>query len=182
MKQYVKCSHSSDILNLTNGLTYIIEPTWSSLIDAIESETDFSISSEYVEHPQKHIFLYDSKGNEYEAEITKYFDGDYELRFENVNLTGWNQNQRHIIRASEDSTFYKGLKLELESLATDCYSEFKDDGYTNDEVLDEVLHWILDKEGQQYLVQYNHASQNLIDWINSNIEEAKTIITNSVSS
>ena len=96
MKKYIKCTYDENILEMNSGLTVIQTPTWEDLIEDIESETDFSVSSEYIDNPQKYIFLYDSAGNEYEAEITKYYGGDYELRFENVHSTGWNSRQRNM--------------------------------------------------------------------------------------
>ena len=96
MKRYVKCSYDKNVKELTQGLAFIQTPTWEGLVEDIENETDFSVSSEYVDNPQRHIFLYDPDGNEYEAEVTKYYEGDYELRFENVHATGWNSQQRNI--------------------------------------------------------------------------------------
>ena len=105
---------SQKILKLTGGLAYIVSKSWNDLVDDIEFETNFVVGSEYVSNPQKHIFLYDPDGEEYEAEVTKYYDGDYELRFDNVHQTGFNERQRNIVKSSSYVRSASGVKLYVE--------------------------------------------------------------------
>lgn len=104
------------ILDLTEGLTYIVAKSWHLLIEDIESETYFTVGDEYVNNPQMNIFLYDSDGNEYVAEVTKYYDGDYELHFDNVHPTGFNERQRNVtkIKSSSYVKSASGVKLYVE--------------------------------------------------------------------
>lgn len=53
--------------------------TWEELIDKFESKTGLLVDSAYLNWPQKYIYAYDSGNTEYEIEITKYYDGTYEI-------------------------------------------------------------------------------------------------------
>ena len=84
MKWYVKCNTSS-IKSLANDHQFIRETVWTKLIDKIESLTQFKVDSVDRENPDSWITLYDDKGTEYQAEITKYSDGEYELNTSNIH-------------------------------------------------------------------------------------------------
>lgn len=108
---------SQKILKLTGGLTRIVSKSWDDLVDDIKFETKFVVSSEYVSNPQKHIFLYDVDGEEYVAEVTQYYDGDYELLFDNVHPTGFNERQRNVVKSVKSSSYVRsasGVKLYVE--------------------------------------------------------------------
>lgn len=58
---------------------------WDEFIDTLETNTEFTVDGSYIERPSLWIILYDADGREYEAELTRYSDGVYELNFENVH-------------------------------------------------------------------------------------------------
>lgn len=60
--------------------------TWSELIRKLEEATDLEIDSIYRDEPDKFIYGYDTDNNEYEIEVTRYRNGDYEILSDNVNL------------------------------------------------------------------------------------------------
>lgn len=66
------------------GTPKIMGKTWKEFISNIENETDYSVDSAYKNHPDNWIILIDDKGNMYDAEVTQYYEGDYELMLYNI--------------------------------------------------------------------------------------------------
>lgn len=62
----------------------IMGKTWKEFISNIENETEYSVDSAYKNHPDNWIILIDDKGNMYDAEVTQYYEGDYELMLYNI--------------------------------------------------------------------------------------------------
>ena len=62
----------------------IVGQPWSEFIRRIEDLTLFTVDSVDKQTPAQFICLYDDDGNEYEAEINKYSNGQYELRSYNI--------------------------------------------------------------------------------------------------
>ena len=63
----------------TAGSDCITSRTWAGLIDQFESNTGLLVDSAYLNWPQKYIYAYDSGNTEYEIEVTRYYDGTYEI-------------------------------------------------------------------------------------------------------
>lgn len=52
--------------------------TWSRLMEQIEVEYDIVVDSAYRQYPEQRIYGYND-GEEYEIEVARYFNGDYEV-------------------------------------------------------------------------------------------------------
>lgn len=61
------------------GVDCITSRTWAGLIDQFEYETLLEVDSAFLNEPSKWIYAYDVTGNEYEIEVTRYYDGTYEI-------------------------------------------------------------------------------------------------------
>ena len=72
------------------GMEILVGQTWYRLIRDIYDNTEFYCDLDCS--PSKFIYLFDTEGNEYEAEVTRYSDGQYELRVDNIHPTGLNRN------------------------------------------------------------------------------------------
>lgn len=59
---------------------------WDDFLDEIEYETRMEVDSAYRRKYEPWIELIDRDGTIYDAEITKYSDGTYEFRSENMSL------------------------------------------------------------------------------------------------
>lgn len=60
--------------------------TWEDFIISIESDLGYEVDSAYKSQPDQWIIMY--KGDKtYEGEVTRYFEGDYELVAENIHET-----------------------------------------------------------------------------------------------
>jgi len=59
--------------------------TWQSFLDNLELKTGLTVDSSYRRRYNQWIELYDDKGGQYDAEITRYFDGGYELMLYNIS-------------------------------------------------------------------------------------------------
>ena len=69
-----------------SGSTNIVKDyNWQKFMDKIEDATGFKVLSEYRTHYTPWIELVDDQGRIREAEITKYFDGGYELNVSNIS-------------------------------------------------------------------------------------------------
>lgn len=79
MKRYIKASFDDDV---------IVNNSWPGLIRDIRDYTSYDVDPSYAKTPQKFIYLIDEDGNECEAEVTQYSNGDYELRLYNIHPTG----------------------------------------------------------------------------------------------
>ena len=80
MKVFVS---SSSLMSSTSPQT-ITGRYWDEFIDNLEMNTKFTVDGSYIERPSLWIILYDAAEREYEAEVTRYSDGVYELNFENI--------------------------------------------------------------------------------------------------
>lgn len=60
--------------------------TWEDFILSIESDLGYAVHGPYLDHPNQWIILY-KDGKTYEGEVTRYFEGDYELVTENIHET-----------------------------------------------------------------------------------------------
>lgn len=58
--------------------------TWSELISNIQDELGFQVDSADKRKPNQFIMLY-KYDSVYEAEVTQYSDGQYELNSDNIN-------------------------------------------------------------------------------------------------
>ena len=59
--------------------------TWQEFISNIEAQTKYDVDSSYKRRPEKWIELINKEtGDIFDAEVTKYFDGSYELMLYNV--------------------------------------------------------------------------------------------------
>ena len=59
--------------------------TWQEFISNIEDQTKYDVDSSYKRRPEKWIELINKEtGDIFDAEVTKYFDGSYELMLYNV--------------------------------------------------------------------------------------------------
>lgn len=74
MERYVKCSQST--LKATGR-------TWSSFVKDVESTLGYEVDSAYKRSPDDFIALY-KDGKSYLGEVTKYYDGMYELLLSNI--------------------------------------------------------------------------------------------------
>lgn len=81
MKRYIKAS-AFDKNAVVKG------DSWEELLKNLYQEHHMTIAPDYENNPQKHVFIVDADRNQYVAEVTKYYKGDYELRMENVHPTG----------------------------------------------------------------------------------------------
>ena len=89
-----------DVITADDDADYMYEPdlfadvpaskatgkTWEDFILSIESDLGYEVDSAYKRQPDQWIILY--KGSKtYEGEVTRYFEGDYELVTENIHET-----------------------------------------------------------------------------------------------
>ena len=59
--------------------------SWSKFLDKVEAATGFKVDSAYRRGYDQWIELIDDQGKIRDAEITKYFDGEYELNLSNIS-------------------------------------------------------------------------------------------------
>ncbi len=57
---------------------------WSEFVNKIDEVTEYSVDSAYRRRPDDWIELIGDDGSIYDAEVTKYHDGTYELMSYNV--------------------------------------------------------------------------------------------------
>lgn len=76
MKRFIKCS---------TGSCKATGRTWSELIRNIESTLGYEVDAAYRRSPDDFIALY-KDGESYLGEVTKYYDGMYELLLSNIRL------------------------------------------------------------------------------------------------
>lgn len=110
MKRYIK---ASKVTELSLGMKSIVGQTWKKLIKEIYDNTEFKVDSSSTEYPEQFIVLYDPDGNEYEAEVTKYSNGQYELLVDNIHEV---HNISSSIKAATefaDLESYVGLPFDL---------------------------------------------------------------------
>lgn len=60
--------------------------TWSSFVEAVKSTLGYEVDSAYLRSPEQFILLY-KDGTCYEGEVTRYYDGTYELICDNIHLS-----------------------------------------------------------------------------------------------
>ena len=60
---------------------------WKQFTDNIYKEFGFDLDDMSLEEPTQFLILY-KDGKEYEAEVTKYFRGPYELLRDNIHYVG----------------------------------------------------------------------------------------------
>lgn len=76
----------------SNSSRKITGRTWEEFIDNIYKYTEFSVGSRDQERYSRFITLFDSN-LDYEAEVTKYFDGTYELILDNIHEVGYDDKE-----------------------------------------------------------------------------------------
>lgn len=89
-----------DVITADDDTDYMYEPdlfadvpapkatgkTWEDFIISIESDLGYQVDSAFKRHPDQWIIMY--KGDKtYEGEVTRYFEGDYELVAKNIHET-----------------------------------------------------------------------------------------------
>ena len=62
----------------------VVGKTWGEFIANVENETEYAVDDAYRSRPENWIILIDDEGNMYDAEVTKYYRGGYELMLYNV--------------------------------------------------------------------------------------------------
>lgn len=62
----------------------VVGKTWREFVANVENETKYAVDSAYRSRPEEWIILIDDEGNMYDAEVTKYYRGGYELMLYNV--------------------------------------------------------------------------------------------------
>lgn len=77
MKRYIKASSSS---------RKAVGDTWSEFIQNIEDVFGYKVDGAYRRRPEQFILMYDESSTCYEAEVTKYFRGPYELLSYNIHV------------------------------------------------------------------------------------------------
>ena len=79
--------------------------TWQEFISNIEAQTKYDVDSSYKRRPEKWIELINKEtGDIFDAEVTKYFDGSYELML--YNVTPKYESLNETILSKEDEYDY----------------------------------------------------------------------------
>lgn len=86
----IKIEHLTESLNRKYKLNEstsntIKDYSWPKFIEKIEAVTGFKVDSSYKRKYNQWIELIDDNGNIRDAEVTKYFDGEYELHPDNIS-------------------------------------------------------------------------------------------------
>lgn len=99
---------------------YIIQVTdnnWNDFLRKIEERTGLKVDSAYRRRYDQWIVLYDENGITYDAEITRYSDGSYEFRSDNMSISSSTKlSYRKSIRASEASNTPYDMIVEINKL------------------------------------------------------------------
>lgn len=99
---------------------YIVQVTdnsWNNFIRKIEEQTGMKVDSAYRRRYDQWITLYDENGVAYDAEITRYSDGTYEFRTDNMSISAsTNVSSKKSIRASETDNTPYGMIAEINQL------------------------------------------------------------------
>lgn len=105
--------------------------TWQEFISNIEAQTKYDVDSSYKRRPEKWIELINKEtGDIFDAEVTKYFDGSYELMLYNVTPKYESLNETILSPEDEYDYFavYEGDKLIGEYPTYDAALEAADIG------------------------------------------------------
>lgn len=62
----------------------VVGKTWREFVANVENETEYAVDAAYRNRPEEWIILIDDEGNMYDAEVTKYYRGGYELMLYNI--------------------------------------------------------------------------------------------------
>lgn len=62
--------------------------SWSELMDLLYEDCGITVSDDYAYTPSKRIEGYDDRGQVYIITVTRYSDGEYEIRESNINKVG----------------------------------------------------------------------------------------------
>ena len=141
MKRVIRASSSLDDLSL--GMITLVGQTWQQLINAINDSTQFTVMSESTSHPNQFIYLTDPDHNEYEAEVTKYSNGQYELRIDNIHKTGQKIESDSDI-FSED--IFLPLEHAIDVAVDEAWVLFRKKNRSNPFVSDQARHMAIELE------------------------------------
>ena len=103
--------------------------SWSKFLDKVEAATGFKVDSAYRRGYDQWIELIDDQGKIRDAEITKYFDGEYELNLSNIStyiheeysLVGQDGNAFSLIGYTARCMKECGLRDEINEMRETCY-------------------------------------------------------------
>lgn len=121
MKRYIR---GSKISELALGMEVLVGQTWSKLVESIYDNTEFIVDFEYIDNPQKHIFLIDPDHNEYEAEVTRYSNGQYELRVDNIHSTGRKRMDAYVGSSTNTECSFKSSSYVRSASGVKLYVEY----------------------------------------------------------
>lgn len=65
-----------------------VAKTWNEVVRKLKTQCGIDVDSAYARKYEQFIIGYGLDGSEYEIEVNKYYDGSYEVLFNNINPTG----------------------------------------------------------------------------------------------
>jgi hypothetical protein len=129
----------------TEATAKIVGATWDEFLKNIEEQTVYKVDSAFKRHANQWIELIGKDGQIYDAEVTKYSDGEFELLYTNIHPVPNEESKKKApINESYADDAIENIKgvirkyFEIDPETEEPNPEF-DDSFTAQDAIDEIV-------------------------------------------
>lgn len=123
----------------------IVGGTWNEFLDNIEAQTNYKVDSAFRRHANQWIELIGKDGQIYDAEVTRYSDGEYELLYTNIHpVPNVESKKPSPLNESNDDEEIEEIKgvlrkyFEVDPETQEENSEYEED-FSAQDAIDEIV-------------------------------------------
>ena len=123
----------------------IVGGTWNEFLDNIEAQTNYEVDSAFRRHANQWIELIGKDGQIYDAEVTRYSDGEYELLYTNIHpVPNVESKKPSPLNESNDDEEIEEIKsvlrkyFEVDPETQEENSEYEED-FSAQDAIDEIV-------------------------------------------
>ena len=183
VSKYREGQDIEDVYGSSQNTTITFRGSWNGFLDEIESKTEFKVDSAYRRRPDDWIELIGPDGAVYDAEVTRYHNGDYELHLDNISpsyQTQVSSSTKQPVKSwyvgePETPMWYRGGNVDLEDIVdVDRLNEIAERYNTSYPVSGD---WSTETEhelnaiAQEFKLPRQLAKKVMIDWLGFDPED-----------